>query len=277
MTRCRNRQNCNPRLAHIGWATDFWLARCGRLSLGTTTDLMLEFGLISYASMLNILGVLDFNGPNYPTNNSRVDMAFANAMKLSKDTFSAMGVGFANGDYSCSVFFTRSLLGASCVLSNAGNLIGVETTYCNSLESNATDFDSPQLILATVDSGSKYTTYNMVSGGNGGQSLVRGDPLSTGGYFDTLSRPWWQAGVAAGRRPGSQLGNSAISGIYSSKTVSESGSLMFSLVQPFFNSSNDLQGIFMWTECCRVTKYTAIAQWTSTSGAACPQRHQNCQ
>ena len=46
------------------------------------------------------------------------------------------------------------------MLSNAGNLIGVETTYCNSLESNATDFDSPQLILATVDSGSKYTTYN---------------------------------------------------------------------------------------------------------------------
>ena len=66
---------------------------------------MLEFGLISYASMLNILGVLDFNGPNYPTNNSRVDMAFANAMKLSKDAFSGMGVAFANGDYSCSVFF----------------------------------------------------------------------------------------------------------------------------------------------------------------------------
>lgn len=130
------------------------------------------------------------------------------------------------------------------MLSNAGNLIGVETTYCNSMESNATHCDSAQLMLTTVDSSNKYTRYNMVSGGNGGQSLVRGDPLSTGGYFDPLSRPWWQAGVAAGRRPGSQLGNSAISDVYSSKTVSHPGSLMFSLVQPFFNSSNDLQGVF---------------------------------
>ena len=83
------------------------------MSLGTTTDMMLEFGKISYASVLNILGVLDFNGPNYPTNDSRVDMAFANAMKLSNYSVVGMGVGFANGDYSCSVCFTLSLLGPS--------------------------------------------------------------------------------------------------------------------------------------------------------------------
>ena len=126
----------------------------------------------------------------------------------------------------------------------AGDLIGVES-YCKSLGVNETNCDRTKLVLAVVDSstGGKYTYFNMIPGGSNGQSWVRGDMLSTGKQFDSLVRPWWATGEAAGQKADSQFGNSAITGVYNAR-VFGAGSLMFSLVQPFYNSSNTLQGVF---------------------------------
>ena len=76
-----------------------WLLWHHRLSLGLADDLLNQFSMQEYRSLHHVLGLVDLNGPNYPTNDSRVEIAFANAMKLTDYSIWGLGAGFANGTY----------------------------------------------------------------------------------------------------------------------------------------------------------------------------------
>ena len=62
-------------------------------------NLLDQLSMQEYRSSQHVLGLVDLNGPNYPTSDSRVEIAFANAMKLTNYSIWGMGAGFANGTY----------------------------------------------------------------------------------------------------------------------------------------------------------------------------------